>query len=341
MKTKVILIMLAVSVILIGCNQQETLKTSELVHKAADIKEETKEIPPVVQEPKGPTSTTTGLPIDEDDTESNSFAVMVENSPNARPHTGLANADIVYEMEVEGNVTRFLAIFNDDIPDKIGPVRSSRHYYLPVVESWNVPYIHYGGSPQAYDRLKSLSVPSIDGMTNGTYFRRDSSRYAPHNAYLHTNQLRDFEMEPINGKFKFNKETDYSDASPAKALNITYNNFTHITYDYVSEENIYQRSLEGAAHVDRETGDQIEVSNVVVMYAAHQAIPGDSSGRIDITLTTQGEAVYFSNGEVVEGTWKYEDNKIRYYVEDEIISLTPGKTWIQVVNASKKGNVSY
>ncbi|WP_117161232.1 DUF3048 domain-containing protein [Paraliobacillus sp. X-1268] len=336
MKKASYLIILALIVLLVGCNQNEdSMKSAGDLESTARIDTEKQQLE------IGPVSITTGLPLEEENTENPKFSVMIENSPDARPHSGLVQADVVYEMEVEGNVTRFLALFNDDIPEKVGPARSSRHYYLPVAESWNMPYIHFGGSPQAYNKLSTLNVPTIDGMTQSNYFIRDSSRYAPHNAYLVTNQLDAFEEEPINEKFAFDEDASYEEALNSTSLEITYNNFTHVEYQYDEEANQYKRFLEGQPHADRETGTQISANNIIVAYANQQLIPGDNSGRIDITLTGTGEAVYFLDGQAVKGTWKTEDGNLGFYLDDTLIALNPGKTWVQVVDASKKENVSY
>lgn len=343
MKRNISLAILAFSVVLLlaGCNEKAT-NVDQNENSDQIEEEEVKEEPNESEEPKieGPTSPTTGLSVSENDG-ANNFAVMVENSPGARPQTGLVAADVVYEMEVEGNVTRFLTIFNDNTPKKIGPVRSSRHYYLPIAESWNVPYIHFGGSPQAYAKLDHLSVPTIDGIYQSKFFKRDNSRIAPHNTYLYANQLDTFEQELVNEKFEFKKNPSYKNASTSTTLDITYNDFTQVTYAYDADTNLYNRYLEGKPHEDRETGKQIKASNVIVVYAAHNLIPGDQAGRINITLTGEGEAEFFLNGQVVKGKWKNEEGNLRFYADNNIVSLTPGKTWIQVVDAQKKNIVSY
>ncbi|MFZ3577232.1 DUF3048 domain-containing protein [Virgibacillus sp. DJP39] len=338
MKFKIALFVLTLSAVLTGCNENEMTIEQAKEAGLSKITVEEKAVPIVVNQ--GPTSPTTGLPVSENDPETH-FAVMVENSPKARPHTGLADADIVYEMEVEGNVTRFLAIFNDHIPEKVGPVRSSRHYFLPIAESWNVPYIHFGGSPQAYARLDNLSIPTIDGIYQGKYFKRDNSRFAPHNAYLHTNKLENFNQELTNDKFTFDKNAHYEESVASTTLDITYNNFTRVTYQFDSKTNLYNRYLEGRPHFDRETGEQIKANNVIIIYAAHQPIPGDTAGRIDITLTGEGDAEFFLDGQVVKGMWKKEKNGIHFYANGDSVALNPGKTWIQVVDAQKRNNVSY
>lgn len=341
MKIKIPFVILILSVMLTGCSDEKD-NTDKMNETVSDTEVGVSTEPTDIEDPvvDGPISPTTGLPQATDDRQNN-FTVMIENSPRARPHSGLVDADVVYEMEVEGNITRYLALFHDQIPEIVGPVRSSRHYYLPIAESWNVPYIHFGGSPQAYTKLKSLSVPSIDGIYQGKFFERDNSRNAPHNAYLLTNQLETSELEPINDKFKFDEEATYQSTLSSTTLDITYNSFTQVTYQFDPDTNLYDRSLEGQPQLDRETDEQIKTSNVIVMYASQHLISGDTAGRIEVNLSGEGEATFFFDGQVVDGQWKNEDDNISFYVDNKPVFLNPGKTWIQVVDTEKKSIVSY
>ena len=95
--------------------------------------------------------------------DSHPFIVSVENSVASRPHSGLYKADIVWEMEVEYGITRFLAVFNDELPDKVGPVRSARHYFLPIIKQMNAPFYHFGGSKFAYNEIAEEKLVTFDG----------------------------------------------------------------------------------------------------------------------------------------------------------------------------------
>lgn len=290
--------------------------------------EEVEEDEVIEEEPNTTLSTTTGLKLSEG-FESNPFSVMVENSPAARPHTGLVDADVVYEFEVEGRITRFLALFHDNIPKKVGPVRSSRHYFIPVAESYQVPYIHFGGSPYAYKDLKNVSIPSYDGITEGQYFRRDTRRKAPHNAYLHTDKLKDYNGE-VKSNFTFNKEE--KEIGQIKTVSYRYSNINEIEYAFNENTKLYTRFLEGAKHIDRETNKSIKARNVIFLTAKHQPIKGDTSGRIDVSTKGSGELTLFTNGKKIEGKWRYDKGTFHYYDSNSnVLKLNPGSTWIQVI----------
>ena len=113
--------------------------------------------------------------------------VSVENHKDARPQWGIASADIVWEMVVEGGITRMLLMYSDAsrLPDKIGPTRSARHYFVELAEGFDAIFVHFGGSPKAYSAIKQQGTDDIDGMYDGNTFSRDSSRSvsSEHRAY--------------------------------------------------------------------------------------------------------------------------------------------------------------
>ena len=113
--------------------------------------------------------------------------VSVENHKDARPQWGITSADIVWEMVVEGGITRMLLMFSDAsrLPDKIGPTRSARHYFVELAEGFDAIFVHFGGSPQAYSALKQQGTDNLDGMYAGNAFSRDNSRNvsSEHRAY--------------------------------------------------------------------------------------------------------------------------------------------------------------
>lgn len=281
-------------------------------------------------------SPTTGLPTEQLSTLS--LSVMIENSPDARPHTGLSQADIVYEMKTEGEISRYMALFRDQIPEKIGPVRSARHYFVPLAQEWNIPYIHYGGSWYAYQALEKVSIPVIDGIkTSAQYFIRDASRKAPHNAYLIPSKLT-LEPSALTDHFTFKSENDYISSSPVHTLSLSYNNFTDIRYEYVTELKSYQRFQEEKAQVDLLNNQQITVQNIVVLTAEHKPVPNDPKGRIDIALVGSGKLSLFRDGVQIDGTWsKSSETDPMQFVDASgtPLFLHPGKTWIQIIEPTQ------
>ncbi|MDD2556103.1 MAG: DUF3048 domain-containing protein, partial [Syntrophaceticus sp.] len=113
------------------------------------------------------------------DTVGSLVAVMVDNLDAARPQTGLGGAGVVYEMEAEARITRFMALFAGDQPSVVGPVRSARSYYLQICKEWDAVYAHVGGSKDAVSNIQSWGIKDLDEFRNGGEYWRDNSRNAP------------------------------------------------------------------------------------------------------------------------------------------------------------------
>ena len=140
--------------------------------------EEIEEEPIAIKEPK----TLSG--------DSRPIAVMIDNNINAMPQAGLLEADIIYEIIVEGGESRLMLILQDKDLDKIGPIRSARHYFLDYALENDAIYVHYGWSPQAQSDIASLGVNNINGIyESSTDFWRVSDKYAPHNAVTSTDTI--------------------------------------------------------------------------------------------------------------------------------------------------------
>ena len=102
------------------------------------------------------------------DTEERPIAIMVDNDDkNARPHAGLEEAYLIYEMIIEGGSTRFMALYRGTDTEKIGPIRSSRHYYLDYVMENDAIYTHFGWSPRAMQDISKFGINKINGVLGG------------------------------------------------------------------------------------------------------------------------------------------------------------------------------
>lgn len=276
-------------------------------------------------------SVLTGLPYSG---EYNPVLVIIENTPAARPQSGLINAEIVYEIMTEARITRFMAVFNDKEIKVAGPVRSLRHYYLDLVKEWNTLIAHYGASRFARDEYnRDSSIKRADGMVRTKSFWRDSSRKAPHNAYVNVEELRnEIKTKPNKFSNKFDEGYEYT-GQKYSSVTLSYNSFTVNKYVYDSKLGTHLRYINDNPHTDRESGNQIKVKNVIVQYAKHSSM-NTKEGHIDVELTGSGKAQYFINGTTFTGTWKKESKTsptLFYDENNKQITLQPGNTWIQVV----------
>lgn len=281
-----------------------------------------------------PVSQTTGRPMKQENADGSgrAFAIMINNAPEARPQSGLFAADIVYELETEARITRFMAIYNDEIPRLLGPVRSAREYFIQLAQESRLVFVHHGGSPQAYQYLKDKGYRNLDGMTSNKFFR-DKSRVAPHNSYIKGEDL-DFPANVVNQHFQFINGEPTLRGESVLTIEIPYSGLFRSQYKYDPDTKKYARYISDKKHVDRETGEQIMADNIIVQYARHRLIPNDKEFRINIDLVGSGKIEYYLLGQKFTGTWEkksLDSQTVFRNADGGAIELTPGKTWIQVV----------
>ncbi|MDI3534420.1 MAG: hypothetical protein PWQ82_785 [Thermosediminibacterales bacterium] len=280
-----------------------------------------------------------GQIVEKDSVERRPLAVMVENHPKARPQSGLNKADIVYEALVEGGISRFMPIYLHNDVDRIGPVRSSRHYYLDIVLEYNAIYAYFGGSPKAWEDIPKLGVEGLNGIYDGLTYWRDDARKIPHNVYTTTTKIRagaerkGFAKQKPMRKFDFSDEPYKPGGAKADEVEIVYSPFNYtVKYIFDEEAGTYKRYMDGKPHTDAETGEQLQAKNIIIQYAKTNVI--DSEGRLDIRLVGKGDGLYITNGYSEKITWekKSRPSKTVFYDEEgKEIKLNPGQTWIQIV----------
>ncbi len=266
------------------------------------------------------------------------LAVVVENFVDARPQSGLARADIVYEALVEGGISRFMAIYIDGQAEAIGPIRSARHYFVYLAAEYNASFVHIGWSPQAYDALQATGITDLDEIRGDPGFWRIDSRPAPHNAYTSTALLRST-LEKVRrvkpgstAGFQFRTDPEPIPGQEASKISIQYAPDYRVDYEYSPEDRIYHRFMDGLPHKDADTEEQVAPRNVVIQFVNAWVI--DSVGRLDMTQIGKGKALYFRDGAVTEGTWRkasYGDVTEWYDAGGKPVLMNPGKIWVQMV----------
>lgn len=287
----------------------------------------------------------TGIEVtDENATKQPVTGVMIENSPAARPQSGLKKAGVVYEAVAEGGITRFLALYQGEKPTAIGPVRSLRLYYL----SWAAPYqasvAHVGGSPNALAQVRNGNYRDIDQFFNAGSYWRVRDRYAPHNVYTSGERIDQLNNSKGYTKSEFTS-FNRMDGKPAEAPNatsITINlsgTLYNTSYAYDKSSNSYVRNLAGAPHADREDG-QIAPKVVVAIEVGVEARAQNSDGYEDAKTTGSGKAYIFQNGIVNTATWSKADINSPLKLTDESgrnIALNRGQTWIAAFTPGRGG----
>ncbi len=276
-------------------------------------------------------------------------AVMVENHPDARPQSGLNEADIVYEAPTEGGITRFLAVYQTKQAKSIGPVRSARVYFVAIADELGVLFAHVGGNSDALANIRAgqyKNIANADQFFADQYFERVKFRPMPHNVYTSIDKLKNL----IQEKKYFNQATyqpwqfkDDALISTPTASNINVN-FSTVSYAvrwlYDETNNSYARFLANKPHKDLDTGKQIIAKNIIVQFVETSPSKTDTLLSIDMDLTTGGKATVFLDGKEITGTWKKTNGRTRYYNQNnQEMNLNRGVTWVELVPVERAATV--
>ncbi len=352
-----------------GCRSSQATQTEEQPAVSEPESEETtpeEETPPEENEEDnitgmeitGNINILSGLEISETVQDARPLAIMVENSPDSRPQSGLIYADMIFEVVDEGGVTRYVAVYSSYDTEIVGPVRSARPYYAEIARGFDPIYAFWGTYPEGYDVIKSLDMDVLDGnsdayvnYTNSGWRDYSRSNITEHTAFMSTIKLKEDASEygySLKGgqsplRFKIDavdsERGDISDIS----IDFSYDNY-RVDFEYDRENNNYLKFTGGSPHVDYETGRQIAVNNVIVMITDIEG-PIDQYGHMVVRTTGTSDinkAFFFMDGKVIEGTWertsafdpfKYKDN------DGNLVLFNRGSTWVAIIQDT--GRVSY
>lgn len=290
------------------------------------------------------------LQIVDESSKSRSYAVMINNNHRAWPHAGLQESIVNYEIITEGGITRFLAVYKDNIPEQIGSVRSSRPYFLDYALENDAIYIHWGGSDLAYSDMSKLDIDHIDGIRyEGSYFFRDRSL---NRAYEHTGFTRGSMIKEGATALGFRTESDkgnllnysvddidlskYEETIKADNVEIEYSSYQTTSYKYDEENKVYLRSMCDEAHVDLITGKQYTAKNIITYQVKNRSY--DDYGRQELDNIGSGEGYYISEGYATPITWEKTCRScktIYKYSDGKELKVNDGNTWIQIQPVGK------
>ena len=275
--------------------------------------------------------------------------VMIENSIDARPQSGLEQAGVVFEAIAEGGITRFLALYQEARPGNIGPIRSARPYYVEWARGFDASYLHSGGSPQALSLIQTLGVDDLDhGNYSSRIADRVSYKFAPHNVYSNFDKIDNLneELGFTESSFKAfarKYEDVYDSEAGGDAENISFDisgaNY-NTSYEYDPNTNDYLRTMAGIAHKDQDTGKQISPEVIVAVITTY----GIHSNGIHSTYKTTGTgtALVFQDGTVTTGKWKKSTQVSGIEIltkSGEQMELNDGQVWFTLIPS--KDRVSY
>ena len=271
------------------------------------------------------------------------IAVMIDNHNLAWPQAGLNKAYLVYEAIVEGGETRLMALFKGVTVDKIGPVRSSRHYFLDYAMENDAIYAHFGWSPQAQSDISKYSINNINGITESeSTFWRVKDKSSPHNAVTSTEAL--LKVAKAKGyKTTSEKEsvlnyvTDevtLKNGQNATSVTIPHSTLQTVKYEYDEQNQVYKRYARKEAQTDWDTGNSITTKNIIITFCDNYTLQdSENKGRQGLKNIGTFNGYYITNGKAIKIKCIKESRNLQTRYEDlegNEIEVNDGNTWINI-----------
>ena len=235
---------------------------------------------------------------------------MIDNQEDAWPHAGLNKAYLVYEIVAEGGITRLMALFKGQDLKEIGPIRSSRHYYLDYALENDAIYVHYGWSPQAESDIKTLKVNNINGITeSASSFWREKKKSAPHNVLTSTAKI--LEIAARKGYRTTSEEESILNYNPygvtledgidATNITIPHSNYQKVEYKYNEDTGRYTRYARNKLQTEWETGDEITTKNIIITFCDNYNLnDSENKGRQGLSNLGEFDGYYITNGKSIK-----------------------------------------
>ncbi|MBV8281115.1 MAG: DUF3048 domain-containing protein [Candidatus Eremiobacteraeota bacterium] len=295
-------------------------------------------------------------------------AVMIDNYPDARPQSGLYDADVVYEVEAEGGITRYLALFLGAAPTAVGPVRSARTYFVDLARPYDPFFAHAGQNDDVIDVLRDLRNAGFADMDEIQHtpeaFWRDNSRDMPHNLYTGVSRMR--KVGPTYGyadkafsrdRLTFGSPPPTPDADGAQpntsaqpsasqppkpgpsatpamppVPNVVASFWLEYDVDFVWDGAAYQRFIDGQPQHDRDDDRPYEVDDIVAVWIPAKVL--DTIGDLSMNVYGSYPAVLIRDGLATEGTWNAAGPDAPPRLVDdsgEPLVLKPGHIYIEIM----------
>ena len=278
------------------------------------------------------------------------IAVMIDNHKGAWPQAGLNKTYLVYEIIVEGGETRLMALFKGQDVDVVGPVRSSRHYFLDYAMENDAIYAHYGWSPKAKSDISSLNINNINGLYySKPTFWRVSTKKAPHNAMTSTSTLLAAAKKSgyrttsdQSSVLTYSQgEVNLKDGEDATEIKIPHSYLHSVTYKYDEDTKRYTRYARGTLQKDYTTKEAITTKNIIIMFANNSQLnDGTTKDRQDLSNIGTFDGYYITNGKAIEIKCTKSNRRSKTIYKDATtgkeIEVNDGNTWINICPKSAK-----
>lgn len=295
--------------------------------------------------------------------------VSIDNAAQARPQTALMLADIVYEFPLDraDHSTRYLALFSDTLPERVGPVRTSRAYMAETALEWDGLYVSLGDpelAPEGYPLLKDSGLANyIENTGDAESFFYHDKTITSIEEYTHFFQLKayveahgDFSPEISQTRFVFEKGVEYEKGKEVRSVGIpfTSSDSERVLFTYDVVRNVFIRSDKNSKKVLGESksltptddvlgysNDPITVQNLIVQFVRVSSLDGTYRS---VMLTGKGDCMYFVNGRAVFGTWNrptLADTTTYLLYDGTPLRLEPGNTWIMMMPGTRDIKIRY
>lgn len=280
------------------------------------------------------------------------IAFMIDNNTNAQPQASLNSTYMVYEIIVEGNESRLMALFKGQNCDSVGPIRSSRHYFLDYAMENDAIYAHLGMSPQADEQMKTFGINNINGQAYDTgaartvtsLYWRATHKKAPHNAYTNIPSIKQIaqskgysltsDQESVLNYVEKEVVLDGENAQVANTITIPYSSGHKVRYEYDEETGRYTRYSKGRLMKDEVTGEKVTTKNIIVTFAENYTLDdGENKGRQDVVTVGSLDGYYITNGKAIKIKCNKESRSAQtQYVdlEGNEIEVNDGNTWVNI-----------
>ena len=354
----------SLAMILAGCSgaSEETATSAKPTPSESEIK-----IPPVWS--------LTGLPGPDDAQDQPIVVVKIENDPVVRPQTGLDRADLIFEELVEGGMTRFAVVFQSDLPDEVGPVRSVRHVDVAIAEPIADAFIFSGGAKRTMRFVGRKLPTTISVVTEGgPGMYRKSGLYAPHNLFLNMNEMLQSLAEhdtPSSGFFVrpepsatpttsqapspevSESASGVGTASPTtkpfstvSKVAVKFSSFAGPNWEWNPTDKLWMRS-EGKKPFKNVDGTQFGTNNLVIVEVREidAGYKGSTGGYVPRTvLTGSGRAWVLSNGGATEVAWRKPFVNAQMELTDTSgrpFTMPTGRTWVELLPVVTTGEYAF
>ena len=271
------------------------------------------------------------------------FIVSTDNdSAIARPQAGLSQADIMYEVPIEGGGSRYEPIYYSQVPENCGAIRSCRPYIINIAREYKAVLVHDGNSPQAKELF--VTIRRLSASKDPYVFHEEpehnnpsGNRFATGKSIVKAEKKEGYYRKKKNLRtFPWLGENDKVEGKDAKEITINYADGAYNTFKYDPDTKLYTKYVRDETMVDENNGKAITCANILVQKVPFQTY---DEQRLDIDMTAGGKAVMFTQGKAVKGTWSRDDLDSPTIFKDKEgkeFKMTPGNTWIQLIDTTVK-----